>query len=241
MIARAPHPPELTADSVDVRARVLEASIRLIKERGLADLSMREVARLAGVSHQAPYHYFADREAILATIASDGFEILVASLTAARAGVTSATEQLTRAGNAYVAFACEHTAHFRVMFRADVVHVDRFPELIACGDRAFRCLPEIVQAAIAEGMPALPSETAHVVLYWSVCHGLACLLIDGPLAKKLPELANARERLTRDVMAAMKSLIEAQIAGAHRERPRARARNARRQKAVGARGRSSRS
>ena len=57
----------------DVRAGILEASLALMNEGGLGALSMREVARRAGVSHQAPYHYFADREAILAELAGDGF------------------------------------------------------------------------------------------------------------------------------------------------------------------------
>ena len=58
----------------DLRQKVLEASLALIEEGGLDRLSMREVARKAGVSHQAPYHYFDDREAILAALAGEGFQ-----------------------------------------------------------------------------------------------------------------------------------------------------------------------
>ena len=57
----------------DLRQKVLDASLALIEEGGLDRLSMREVARKAGVSHQAPYHYFSDREAILAALAGEGF------------------------------------------------------------------------------------------------------------------------------------------------------------------------
>ena len=64
----------------DLRQKVLKASLALIEEGGLDRLSMREVARKAGVSHQAPYHYFDDREAILAALAGEGFSKLGQSL-----------------------------------------------------------------------------------------------------------------------------------------------------------------
>ena len=60
----------------DVRAGILNASLQLMNEGGLGSLSMREVARRAGVSHQAAYHYFQDREAILAELAGEGFDQL---------------------------------------------------------------------------------------------------------------------------------------------------------------------
>ena len=65
-----------TAGKDDVRAGILNASLQLMNEGGLGALSMREVARRAGVSHQAPYHYFQDREAILAELAGEGFDQL---------------------------------------------------------------------------------------------------------------------------------------------------------------------
>jgi AcrR family transcriptional regulator len=69
----------------DLRQKVLDASLTLIEEGGLDRLSMREVARKAGVSHQAPYHYFDDREAILAALAGEGFSKLGQSLMRAAA------------------------------------------------------------------------------------------------------------------------------------------------------------
>src|SRR5262245_51637447 len=64
------------SEAGELRARIVRASIELIEEEGLAHLSMREVARRAGVTHQAPYHHFADREAILGEIAEQGFRLL---------------------------------------------------------------------------------------------------------------------------------------------------------------------
>jgi AcrR family transcriptional regulator len=204
----------------DVRERVLHAAIRLIDSGGLASLSLREVAREAGVSHQAPYHYFADREAILAALAEQGFLLLTESLDRARDPGKSAAEHVVLLGKAYVHFACEHASLFRIMFRPDVVAPERFPKLLECGERAFQMLPTVVEQCIAEGFPADPSFQAHVVLNWSVVHGLACLLLDGPLALKLPDAVKERDQLIDEVTMAMRLLIEARTAAAPKAKRR---------------------
>ncbi|WP_394821865.1 WHG domain-containing protein [Pendulispora albinea] len=171
----------------DVRARVLEAAVALMAEGGLANLSMREVARRAGVSHQAPYHYFPDREAILAAIAQQGFILLEQELDRVREPESPAAGRMGRAGEAYVRFAFQHPAHFRVMFGPDFVDMTRFPSAQACGHKAFDRLIEVVQAYIDEGLAVPVSERVLVVFAWSVVHGLACLLLDGCLSFKMPE------------------------------------------------------
>ena len=172
----------------DVRGRVLEAAVQLIDEGGLASLSMREVARRAGVSHQAPYHYFSDRESILAAVAEEGFILLDREIEGSGGGASRSVDRLARAGEAYVRFAYQHPAHFRVMFRRDFVDIERFPHIKECGQKAFDRLLEIVHSCVADGLPAEPSEQALIVFGWSVVHGLACLLLDGCIGMKLPEM-----------------------------------------------------
>lgn len=193
----------------DVRGRVLNAAVKLIDKGGLAGLSMREVARAAGVSHQAPYHYFEDREAIFAALAEEGFKILTLRLENSIATDELAVDRFVRAGQTYVEFALDHPALFRIMFRPDMVTMERFPGARACGEQAFEIVPRLVQACIDDGLPAEPSVQALVVLAWSLPHGLACLMLDGPLAMKVPETVAAREAITRDVMAAMRALLVA--------------------------------
>ena len=193
----------------DVRGRVLNAAVKLIDRVGLAGVSMREVARAAGVSHQAPYHYFQDREAIFAALAEEGFKILTLRLESLVASAEPAVERMVQAGRTYVEFALDHATLFRIMFRPDLVAIERFPSASACGERAFQTVPALVQACIAEGLPAEPSVQALVILAWSIPHGLACLILDGPLAKTIPDAALARESVTRDVMAAMRGLLVA--------------------------------
>jgi len=130
-------------NATDLRQKVLQASLALIEEGGLDRLSMREVARKSGVSHQAPYYYFGDREAILAAIAGEGFAKLGQSFqrAVARAGSESA-KALEAIGRAYVGFALRHPAYFQAMFRADAVQLDRYPDVRKREDEAFGKLVE---------------------------------------------------------------------------------------------------
>lgn len=204
----------------DVREAVLAAAVRLIDDGGLANLSMREVARVAGVSHQAPYHYFPDRESILAALAEDGFRRLADRLEKARDPEIPAVRRLTSLSRVYVEFALDHPSLFRVMFRPDFVDMDRFPRAMECGDRAFANLPVAVAECIEEGLAPTPSAQALVVTAWSFAHGLACLILDGPLAAKLPETANARDHLIDEAVRAMESLLSNSTTTPRRRAPR---------------------
>lgn len=198
----------------DLRERVLAAIIELVEKSGLEALSMREVARRAGVSHQAPYHYFPDRESILAAICGQGFALLDARIAAARARGTSASDRLERAGIAYVRFACEHPAHFRMMFRPELVHLGAHEAVNASADAAFAHVPAMVADCVAEGLPAEPNVEALVITFWSFVHGFACLLLDGPLAAKVP--GAARETAIEDVARAFRALVDTSIAKGRR-------------------------
>lgn len=204
----------------DVRGRVLNAAVHVIDRDGLAGLSMREVARAAGISHQAPYHWFEDREAILAALAEEGFKILLLRLEPIVDAKEPAVDRMVRAGQAYVEFAIDHPSLFRVMFRPDMVKTHEHPEAHACGERCFELVPRLVQACIDEGLPPYPSFDALLLLLWSIPHGLACLMLDGPLAHSLPEADAARIDATRGMMTAMRALIVSRSAAPAPAAPR---------------------
>lgn len=176
--------------NVDLRRRVLDASLALIDSAGLEAFSMREVARRAGVSHQAPYHYFADREAIMAAIVIEGFAQLREDLLAAGAGVADPRRRLTALGKAYLGFAMRQPAHFKLMFRSEWVDAEKHAQAGACAQDAFSVLSEVI-AAIADG----PDEQERTLLLtaWSLAHGMATLAIEGKLDKFVePEIGVER-------------------------------------------------
>jgi AcrR family transcriptional regulator len=176
----------------DLRQKVLDASLALIEEGGLDRLSMREVARKAGVSHQAPYHYFEDREAILAVLAGEGFSKLGQLL--AHSGAQSGLEPakaVEAMGRAYVEFALRNPAYFQAMFRADAVPLDRYPEARKREDEAFGKLVEGIGYAFADQSTEV--RQAIAVACWAMVHGLATLVLEGSLARKL-KIPKARQK-----------------------------------------------
>ncbi|MFT3691922.1 MAG: TetR/AcrR family transcriptional regulator [Kofleriaceae bacterium] len=191
-----------------VKDKVLAASLELVATGGVAALSMREVARRADVSHQAPYHYFADKEAIIAALVERGFDLLSANL--ATAAETKKKDDsaafFARCARAYVDFALDNPAYFRVMFRPDLVDVERFPAAKAAGDRAFAFLEQFV-APLGKAMT--PARRAALVsMVWAEVHGLATLLVDGKLAVIYPD---PKER-ERHVHAVIQLFVERAIA-----------------------------
>jgi len=174
--------PPKSPEHLDVKRAVLDAAIEIIATDGPEALSMREVARRADISHQAPYHHFTDRAGILAAISEEGFRAFAAEF---RATLSSSSSPLTDCLRTYVRFAMEHKGHFRVVFRSDICGVETHEPTRAAADEAFLALLDfaaLVNPAAAQGPDAFTLPT----LLWSQAHGLATLLIDGPLRNKLP-------------------------------------------------------
>jgi AcrR family transcriptional regulator len=173
-----------SADSL--QRTVLAAAVSIVASSGPDDVSLREVARAAGVSHQAPYHHFKDREGLFAAITEEGFSLLADSL--------HMSQSPTRESMfvAYVQFALRHPGHFRVMFRKDICNLEKYPDTLIQADRAFGVLADFVATTLGES--ASVDEIRLTTTYmWSVAHGLATLLLDGPLEKKIGDIHNVDE------------------------------------------------
>lgn len=191
----------------DLRQDVLQASLALIEEGGLDRLSMREVARKAGVSHQAPYHYFGDREAILAALAGEGFSRLGQSLARAAADAGEPGDAAVAMGKAYVDFAIRHSPYFQVMFRADAVPLDRYPEARKQENEAFGKLVEEIDKAFTGQAPEERRRIAVAV--WAMVHGLATLILEGSLARKVGVPKLRQKQLAHEVIATFAGLLKA--------------------------------
>ncbi|MBV9264952.1 MAG: TetR/AcrR family transcriptional regulator [Acidobacteriaceae bacterium] len=178
---------------MDSRERVLKAAVELMNKEGLTALSMREVARRAGVSHQAPYHYFENREAILAAIAEEGFKNLNAALESASG--RHAADCLVAAGRIYVEFALSHPAHFHVMFRPELVDLRRYPSAQAEASRGFGTLQSLVDGLAKEKFLPARLVRGMTILSWSFVQGLSELLLEGPLAKMSGSNLKSRDKI----------------------------------------------
>jgi AcrR family transcriptional regulator len=158
----------------NLRESLLAAADELLARKGVQALTLREVARAAGVSHAAPYHHFAHLDELLAAVAARAFSVLAGAMAAA-AGMADAREALLRIGDAYVGYARAQPAHFRLMFGPLLARKSEFPELAQAARASFMLL---LQAAERHA----PGEGAALALAgWSLSHGCANLLIDGAL------------------------------------------------------------
>jgi AcrR family transcriptional regulator len=173
----------------DLRRSLLNAALRLVEEQGEAALTLREVARMAGVSHQAPYRHFADRTALVAAVAEEGFRELHAELVEKTGAAPDALSALRAVGVTYVLFAVAHRAHFRVMFGADAAAARATsPSLDAACEAVFGTLTQ----AIARVQSLAPDvdvgdPLALALSAWSLVHGLASLLVEGQLESRAPQ------------------------------------------------------
>lgn len=177
----------------DLRPALLAAAAALLAEQGVTGLSLRAVARGAGVSAMAPYRHFADKAALLAALAEDGFRRLESVLTAA-AGAT-APDRLRAQGVAYVGFALAEPALFRLMFGPEIGDKAAHPGLAAAGAAAFAVLEEGVAACRPDAAPAARAEMA--LACWSLAHGTAALAVDGRLPGDAARLTGLADRLGR--------------------------------------------
>lgn len=169
----------------DLRAALLTAAREILAESGPDGFSLRDCARRAGVSHAAPAHHFGDAKGILTAVAAEGFEALSRAMQTKAAMVgDDAGERLTALGQAYVEQAVSDPGAFRVMFR---------PALLHHGDPALKQAADRARAALQGGIEAVPrtdgadakTQQIQAILAWSTVHGLACLLLDGPLAREM--------------------------------------------------------
>jgi AcrR family transcriptional regulator len=165
---------------INLRKTLLDAAVALIGEVGPRAFTLREVARRAGVSHNAPYRHFASKEELLAAVAAEGFDRLTARMQKAMAPGHSPLQRLELCGCGYVDFALRWPQHFLVMFDLPHSPNDCSPAHIA-GQNAFQVLLDSVAAAQHSGdLP--PGELLPLAwTAWSLVHGIAKLSISGNL------------------------------------------------------------
>ncbi|MFF0437210.1 TetR/AcrR family transcriptional regulator [Streptomyces sp. NPDC004327] len=174
-----PDSPRRTYHHGDLRQAVLAAALDVIATEGPGALSLRDLARRAGVSHAAPAHHFKDRTGLLTAIAAQGYDLLAEAL----AGAPGLRERGVR----YVRFAAAHPAHFQVMFQPDLYR-DRADdaELLAAKARASAEL----RAGAATLAPDPSAARDAGIAAWSLAHGFSTLLLthnlDDPLGGRDP-------------------------------------------------------
>lgn len=166
----------------DLRRALLQGALELLAEGGPASLTMRGAAQRAGVSPAAPYRHFVDKREMLAAVAEEGFLALERACVGA---VEGAASEPVRAfwlmGVAYVRFAIEHPAHYRVMFGPEIPDKSAYEGLHRAASAAYDALRSTLRAGADAGLFAADEIEIRATRAWGLVHGLASLYIDGQL------------------------------------------------------------
>lgn len=156
----------------DLEAALIAAAGKILEKEGVEALSLREVARRAGVSHNAPYRHFPERESLLAALAAEGFGLLAQAQQAAAAG-----GGLRAMGEAYVRFALAHPQRFRLMFGGQV-SIAKHARLREVATKTFAGL----SGALSSQVPGAQGARDASIAAWALVHGLAQLLLGDRIA-----------------------------------------------------------
>ncbi|GLC26813.1 TetR/AcrR family transcriptional regulator [Roseisolibacter agri] len=186
----------------DLRPALIRAALTLLRTEGPEALTLRGVARAAGVSQTAPYRHFADRRELVAAVAEDGFRRMrEAMLEAARSAEGPAG--FRQVAFAYVRFAHAHPAEYRVMFGPEVARHADFPDLRAESHGILGFVAEGIGALQTAGLVGPGDPAIMAVALWSMLHGLVMLSLDGQTAGVAPSLEALVEETTRLMMFGM--------------------------------------
>jgi AcrR family transcriptional regulator len=150
----------------DLRNALLEAARALLEEGPLAELSLRAVARRAGVSHAAPYRHFPNHEALLVELATEGFVELRGEIVGAASAKGAESDRIAKIGAAYMRFVARRPALARLMFGPQLPHRERFPELGAAAD------------SVGGEIGTALHDPALGLAVWAAVHGLAMLILE---------------------------------------------------------------
>jgi AcrR family transcriptional regulator len=182
----------------DLPRALLDAALHIVASEGTEALTLRAVARRAGVSQAAPYRHFANKEALLGAVAEEGFRSLVSAMRQAiAASGDNPLARLRAVGLSYVEFAAGHPAHFRVMFGREMAGCSASPTLHQIAAQTFDIVVQTIADCQRAGLARTEEPAEDLALTaWSSVHGLAALLVNGVLERPVGEVA---QLVTRDL------------------------------------------
>ena len=166
----------------DLRAALLDEAAAIIASEGTAGVTMRALGERLGVSRSAAYRHFADKNALLVAVAQAGFARLAERVEAVETGaLRPSLDRFRRLGEAYVRFALENPAHYRLMYGREALVREEVPELQQAAVALFERLAALIREHQRAGLIKRQDPQMQAYAAWSAIHGLASLLIEGQI------------------------------------------------------------
>ncbi len=182
----------------DLKNALIEAGIDILSREGVNGLTLRKAAREAGVSHAAPYAHFTDKQALIAAISTEGYRRFLEHITqVARRYEDDPLRLFIEGAWAYMKFALDDPAHFRITFSGVVEKEQDYPALVEATAQSFALVVRIVERCQQAGILRPEPPDLLAVSIWSAVHGLVSLLINGQISHRVLEKFTPRELLVR--------------------------------------------
>jgi AcrR family transcriptional regulator len=177
----------------DLKNALITAGIDILAEDGESGLSLRKVASRAGVSHSAPYAHFADKQALIAAISTEGYRRLYEKLIGVRNTYAGdPLRQLVETAWVYTRFAMDDTAHFKITFSGILEKEKDYPEFVEMSKRSFSVVEEIVRTCQETGVLEAGPTDAVAVSVWSMVHGFVSLLLENQISHTVTDRMTIR-------------------------------------------------
>ncbi len=187
-------PKKKTYHHGDLKNALIKAGVEILAKDGVSGLSLRKVASKAGVSHTAPYSHFADKQALIAAISTEGFRQLYERVEAvAEEYKTRPSRQLVEVAWSYVQFAMDDRDRFKVMFSGVLEKEKKYPEFVAESQKNFQLVKLIVEANQAAGVLRSGPSDLMALSAWGIIHGFIMLLLEGQISHRVLEQKSLRE------------------------------------------------
>lgn len=178
----------------DLKNALIKAGVQILSKEGIGGLSLRKVAQRAGVSHNAPYSHFPDKQSLIAAISTEGFKQLYEELDAALSSYAGDPKKQLQEGTwTYVQFAMKNTDTFRIMFSGALEKEKEYPAFVEISQQTFQLVVNLVRECQAAGILNSTPPEMMAVTVWGQVHGIISLMQEGQISHTVLDHAEIRD------------------------------------------------
>lgn len=181
----------------------MKEGLRLIKENGFYNFSMRDIAKNLGVSHGAPYKHFLTRDALLAAISEEGFNLLTnKTIETVQATKSKDISLLYNIAVMYIQFGVTYPEYYKLMFSGIIKEADAFPDLYNASTRSYNTFKMVIKELIDAKVLIPDADENRMTFYsWSLLHGVVSLILDNRMNIAFASMENPLDASLEDVFA----------------------------------------
>jgi AcrR family transcriptional regulator len=178
----------------DLKNALIQTGVEILAKEGVSRLSLRKVAQRAGVSHNAPYSHFPDKQSLIAAISTEGFKRLYNELdTSISSYPNDPKRQLQESAWTYVQFAMDNTDTFKIMFSGVLEKEKEYPAFVEISSKTFSRVVDVIRACQDAGLLRSAPPEITAVAVWGQIHGIISLILEGQISHTVLDQFEPRE------------------------------------------------